>query len=70
MALRWDGKSASIHVCADATRETLHIRQRRGRGICFYVVGVFRYSSILEKIQPLEEELHEAVAALDKSQAR
>lgn len=29
-----------------------------------------RYSTILEKIQPLEEELHEAVAALDKSQAR
>lgn len=30
----------------------------------------FRYSTILEKIQPLEEELHEAVAALGKSQDR
>ena len=29
-----------------------------------------RYSTILEKIQPLEEELHEAVAALEKSQDR
>jgi dynein heavy chain 2, cytosolic len=29
-----------------------------------------RYSIVLEKIQPLEEELAEAVSALDKAQAR
>ncbi|CAM9131219.1 unnamed protein product, partial [Ectocarpus sp. 4 AP-2014] len=35
-----------------------------------WVKANIKYSTILEKIQPLEEELHEAVAALDKSQAR
>lgn len=34
------------------------------------LTSLFRYSTILEKIQPLEEELHEAVAALEKSQDR
>jgi hypothetical protein len=29
-----------------------------------------RYSIVLEKIQPLEEELTEAISALDKAQAR
>ncbi|CAM9543728.1 unnamed protein product, partial [Phaeothamnion confervicola] len=35
-----------------------------------WVKAQIRYSTVLEKIQPLEEELREAVGVLDKSQQR